>query len=103
MLAAAIASRCCILPLALGAIGLSCAVVSAFFEPLRPYFLVLSGVLLAGGFFFSFRTVRAGEACDVGQSNLSRASRPTLFVAAIATAALAVLPSICSGRHRCRG
>jgi copper chaperone CopZ len=94
VVAAALASMCCILPLGLGAIGLSGAVVSAFFEPLRPYFLALSGVLLAIGFYFSFREPRVGEACSMSASKLSRASRPTLFVAAFATAALAMFPSI---------
>ncbi len=94
VLAAALASMCCILPLGLGALGLSGAVLSAFFEPLRPYFLTLAGVLLALGFYFSFRSPRAGEACEAGASKLTRASRPTLFVAALATATLAMFPSI---------
>ena len=94
MLAAGLASMCCILPIGLGAVGLSGALVSAFFEPLRPYFLVLSGTLLALGFYFSFRTPAEGEACTTGRSRVARASRPTLFVAAAATAALAMFPSI---------
>ncbi len=94
VLAAALASMCCILPLGLGAIGLSGAVVSAFFEPLRSYLLVLAGGLLAAGFYFSFRGPAEGEACSTGASKLSRASRPTLFVAALATVVLAMFPSI---------
>lgn len=82
VLAAALASMCCILPLGLGAIGLSGAVVSAFFEPLRPYFLVVSGVLLSLGFYFSFRAPAEGEACSTSSAKAARAARPTLFVAA---------------------
>jgi mercuric ion transport protein len=91
---AALASMCCILPLGLGAIGLTGAVASAFFEPLRPYFLAVAGALLALGFYFAFRASRSGEACSTGSSGLSRASRPTLFVAALGTAVLALFPSI---------
>jgi copper chaperone CopZ len=84
---------CCILPLALGALGLSGAMVSAFFEPLRPFFLTVSGALLALGFYFSFRAPSGGEACSTDSGKLSRASRPTLFVAALGTVALALFPS----------
>lgn len=93
---AALASMCCILPVGLGAVGLSGAVLSAFFEPLRPYFLALSAVLLIVGFYFAFRRPAAGEACHAESSRLSRASRPTLFVAALATAVLAMFPSVSS-------
>lgn len=94
VVSAALASMCCILPVGLGAVGLSGAVLSAFFDPLRPYFLVLSAVLLCVGFFFAVRRPAEGEACTASSSRLSRASRPTLFVAATATAALAMFPSI---------
>ncbi len=94
MAAAALASMCCILPVGLGAIGLSGAVLSAFFEPLRPYFLALSGVLLALGFYFSLRAPAQGTACAPNAAKVASASRPTLFVAALATAAFAFFPSL---------
>lgn len=93
VIAAALASMCCILPLGLGAIGLSGAVVSAFFEPLRPFFLGLSGVLLAVGFYLAFRGPVEGETCSTNTLRLSRASRPTLFVAMLATVGFAVFPT----------
>ena len=49
-LAAFLASLCCLGPLLLGGAGLG-AVLVATFAPLRPYFLAVSGVLLAGGFY----------------------------------------------------
>lgn len=94
VLSAALASMCCILPVALGSVGLSGALLSTFFEPLRPYFLVLSAVLLAVGFYFAFRKPAEGQACGTGPSRLARASRPMLFVAALTTVALALFPSI---------
>lgn len=93
VVAAALASMCCILPLGLGAFGLSGAMASAFFEPLRPYFLTLSAALLALGFYFSFRAPRSGEVCSTNASKFSRASRPTLFLATLGTLVLALFPS----------
>ena len=96
VVSAALASMCCILPFGLAALGLglSGAVVAAFFEPLRPYFLVLAALLLGLGFYLSSRTPSETEACSTGTSSVSRASRPTLLAAALATAALAMFPSI---------
>lgn len=94
VVAAAFASMCCILPLGLGAIGLSGAMASAFFEPLRPYFLAVSAALLALGFYFSYRAPRNGEVCRTRFSKLSLASRPTLLVATLGTLILALFPSI---------
>ena len=56
VVSAALASMCCILPLGLGALGLSTTVVAAFFEPLRPWFLALAGALLGLGLYFALRT-----------------------------------------------
>ena len=50
--------------------------------------------MLAAGFYLSFRAPRAGEVCAQGSKTVSGASRPVLFVAAAATAALALFPSI---------
>lgn len=94
LVSAALASMCCILPVGLGAVGLSGAVLSGFFEPLRPFFLILAALLLAVGFHFAFRKPAEGEECSAGSSRLSRVARPTLFVAAFATAAFAMFPSI---------
>jgi copper chaperone CopZ len=94
VVAAAFASMCCILPLGLGAIGLSGAMASAFFEPLRPYFLAVSAALLALGFYFSYRVPRNGEVCSASSSKLSLASRPTLLLATLGTLTLALFPNI---------
>ncbi len=48
-LTAFLASLCCLGPLLLGGAGLG-AMLVATFAPLRPYFLAVSGILLAGGF-----------------------------------------------------
>ena len=55
VVSAALASMCCILPLSLGAIGLSTTAVAVFFEPLRPWFLALAALLLGLGFYFALR------------------------------------------------
>ena len=61
---------------------------------LSTYFLVVAALLLVLGFYFSFRASRDGEACETGSSKISRASRPTLFVASLATAGFSFFPSL---------
>ncbi len=95
-LAALLASLCCLGPLLLGGAGLG-AVLVAMFAPLRPFFLAVSGILLAGGFYFVYRKPKAGEAC-VGEtcapeSGTRRIAKPLLWLATLAVAALAFFPS----------
>lgn len=90
------ASLCCLGPLVLGGLGFGAVLVSTF-APLRPYFLTLSGALLALGFYFAYRKPKAAEAC-VGevcapQSRTRRIARPVLWLATVAVLALAFFPS----------
>ncbi len=97
VVSAVLASMCCILPLAFGAIGLSTTVLAAFFEPLRPWFLALAALLLAVGFFFALRrpTERAkGEACYADSRWLSKLSKPALLLSTAAVIGLALFPSL---------
>jgi mercuric ion transport protein len=94
-LAALLASLCCLGPLLLGGAGLV-AVLVATFAPLRPYFLAVSGVLLAGGFYLVYRKPKAAEGCAgetcAPQSRNRHMAKPLLWVAALAVAALAFFP-----------
>jgi copper chaperone CopZ len=100
ILAAALGSMCCIVPLGLGALGLSGVALSAFFEPLRPYLLALAAVLLGLAFYSSFSTgmrPRAtGEACSSETGRLARLTKPLLWVSTAAVIGLALFPSIAS-------
>lgn len=94
-LAAFVASLCCLGPLVLGGLGLG-AVLVATFAPLRPYFLVLSTMLLALGFYFVYRKPAAtelceGEVCAPG-SRTRRLAKPLLWLATVAVLALALFP-----------
>jgi copper chaperone CopZ len=96
-LAALLASLCCLGPLLLGGAGLG-AVLVATFAPLRPYFLAVSGVLLAGGFYLVYRKPKAAEACAeetcAPESKSRRMAKPhLLWVATLTVAALAFFPS----------
>ncbi len=94
--AAFVASLCCLGPLVLGGVGLGAA-LAATFTPLRPYFLILSGVLLAGGFYFVYRKPQAAEPCAgevCAPENRSRGmAKPLLWLATAAVAALAFFPA----------
>lgn len=94
-LAAFVASLCCLGPLVLGGVGLG-AVLVAFFAPLRPYSLAVSGVLLALGFYFVYRKPKAAQACEgevcAVDSPTRRWAKPLLWLATLAVAALALFP-----------
>jgi mercuric ion transport protein len=95
-IAAFLASLCCLVPLLLGGAGLGAA-FGATFAPLRPYFLAVSAIPLAGGFYFVYRESKATEACAgetcAPQSGTRRMAKPLLWLATLAVAALAFFPS----------
>jgi mercuric ion transport protein len=95
-LAALLASLCCLGPLLLGGAGLG-ALLVATFAPLRPYFLAVSVLLLAGGFYLVYRKPRSRGACEgetcAPESRTRRMAKPLLWIAAFAVAALAFFPS----------
>ena len=85
VVAAVLASACCLLPLVLGGLGLSLVSIAAMFESARPYFLGLTALFLGAGFYFAYfrRPGRRGS---------RQLGRPTLWVATLAAAALAFFP-----------
>ena len=58
------ASACCIGPLVLAALGIGGAAVAVSLEPYRPWFIVITVVLLAGAFFLVYRRPSASCAAD---------------------------------------
>lgn len=95
-LAALLASLCCLGPLLLGGAGLGAVLVSTF-APLRPYFLAVSAVLLAGGFYLVYRSPKTAQACEgevcAPESRTRRMAKPLLWLATAAVVALAFFPS----------
>ena len=95
-LAAFGASLCCLGPLLLGSLGVGTVLVATF-TPLRPYFLTVSGVLLALGFYFVYRKPKPVEACEgevcAPESRARRWAKPILWLATLAVLALALFPS----------
>ncbi len=61
------ASACCVLPLALGFLGLGSVTLAASLEPFRPLFIGLTAGFLGLGFYQAYRRPKCkpGEACAV--------------------------------------
>src|SRR5260221_14472583 len=84
ILAAVAASACCIGPLVLAALGIGGAGAFAALGAYRPYILAGTAVLLAGGFYLTYRKPRAaveGDACGCEKPKASRAGRIGLWIA----------------------
>lgn len=80
-----LASICCIGPLVFALLGISGAAFAQRFEPLRPYFLVVTYGLLGGAFYFTYRPSEAacgpGGACEMPRTN--RLGKAMLWIAAV--------------------
>jgi mercuric ion transport protein len=96
VIAAFLASLCCLGPLILAGLGVGAAAFSPLVA-LRPYFLGLSATLLAAGFYFVYRKPRAAAACEgetcAPNSRAHRWAKPALWLATLAVLALAFFPS----------
>jgi len=95
ILAAVVASACCWLPLLLLSLGVSAAGVSSKFEPMRPYFLTLTGVLLAAGFYFAYRPAQAcspESGCEEPRPRMRSFQRLMLWAGTLMVIAFSFLP-----------
>ena len=103
LIAGLLASICCIGPLVLGAVGLGSLGIASALAPLRPWFLGLTAVLIASGFYFAYRpqsteTCTPGEVCAAPVTR--RGQRVVLWCVAFFAVALATYPSWGAGFGR---
>lgn len=100
MLAALAASSCCIGPLILAALGIGGAGALALVGGYRPYILGVTAVLLASGFYLTYRKRRAsaasGDACGCEQPSpkAGGAGKIGLWIAAGMVVAIAAAPTL---------
>ncbi|RMH44081.1 MAG: mercuric transport protein [Deltaproteobacteria bacterium] len=99
IVAALLASACCVGPLVLALLGLGGAGLLVRFEPYRPLFVAITVALLGAGFYAAYRPRRAaapagGDASDCGcpAPRANRAGRALLWVAAVLVAVLLAFP-----------
>jgi len=99
VLAAIAASSCCIGPLILAALGIGGAGAFAVLGAYRPYILGATAVMLAGGFYLTYRKPRAaaeGDACGCEKPNpkAGRAGKIGLWFATGLVLVFAAAPNL---------
>src|SRR5439155_544794 len=94
VLAAILASFCCILPIVFALTGASILGASAAFAAWRPYLLTATFGLLAAGFYFAYRPAKdqctPGSACALPTTK--RSGRVALWLTTVAVVAFAFFP-----------
>lgn len=94
VVAAALASFCCILPIVFALTGVGVVGAAAMFTAWRPYLLGVTFGLLGLGFYFAYRSPKEqcapGSACAIPASR--RRARLILWLAAAMAVALAAFP-----------
>ena len=96
VITAGVASLCCIGPIVFAGLGATGVALGAKFEPLRPYFLTLTGIFLALGFYFVYRKPKEQEACEsevCETPRLTRWAKPGLWVVTVVVILLALFPN----------
>lgn len=110
IVAAVVASACCLGPAILAIVGLSGAGLAATLAPYRPLFLGITAALLGLGFYLSYRkpkavAIAAGRAttdacCDTAGCEMPRAARTgrkMLWISTVLVAVFAAYPYIAGG------
>lgn len=88
IVAAISASLCCILPILTAVTGLGVLAAGTRFEPWRPYFLGVTGLLLAGGLVLAYRDYK--KACKPGSVCATKPMSRWNFIALGVVAALVI-------------
>jgi mercuric ion transport protein len=98
VVAAFLASLCCILPLVFVLLGIGSLGIAAVFEPLRPYMMGGSVILLALAYYWVYFKSDKAESCAPGEEcatkPANRASRLGLWFATLAVILFALTPYI---------
>lgn len=98
--AAFASSLCCLGPLLFALLGLGGAGLLVKLEAYRPYFAALTLLLLAAGFYFTYRTPAsasasgAGPACDCELPGANRFGRVALWVATVVVVGFLAFPHL---------
>jgi mercuric ion transport protein len=96
VLAAFLASFCCIGPLVLSGIGIGSVTFATVLEPWRPYLIGLTAIFLGVGFYFAYRPQKIE--CKPGEIREPPVKRTTqrvlLWVVTAIAAMLAAFPYI---------
>ena len=96
VITAGLASLCCIGPIVFAGLGATAVGLGAKFEPLRPYFLALTSIFLALGFYFVYRKPKEQESCESGvceMPKLARWAKPSLWLVVVVVILLALFPN----------
>lgn len=95
VVAAALSSACCWLPLVLLAFGASAAGVAGFFEQWRVPFIAVAAVLLGSGFYFQYwRRPKCDDgSCAVPSKRLRILNQSMLWVATAFVVAMILFPN----------
>lgn len=101
VVAAIAASACCLVPAALAIFGVSGAGFALEFAPFRPLLLGITGILLAVGFYLTYRKPKTAgietsdnDACGCAVPRASRAGKVMLWGATIMAVAFAIYPYV---------
>lgn len=99
VVSASLASLCCLGPLVFAVLGIGGAGLLVKFEPYRPYFAVLTLLLLAAGFYFTYAPARApkvaaGADCACEHPKSKKLGKVMLLISTVLVIGFLIFPYI---------
>jgi len=92
IVAAILASSCCIGPLILAGLGISSVGIFSSLEKYRPLFMIITFAFIGTSFYLTYRKKKSDECCDINKVKIDRIKKVTLWVITAVVVGLLLFP-----------
>lgn len=94
IVAAILASSCCLGPLILAGLGMGSIGIFSSLEKYRPLFMIITFAFIGMAFYLTYRKKNGGDCCEIKQVKMDRIKRISLWVIAAVAVGLMLFPYV---------
>ena len=92
--AAILASSCCVGPLILAGLGIGSIGIFSSLEKFRPLFMIITFAFIGMVFYFTYRTKKSDECCDINKVKIDRIRKIVLWTITVVAVSLLLFPYV---------
>ncbi|MGR3303070.1 MAG: mercuric transporter MerT family protein [Candidatus Scalindua sp.] len=92
--AAILASSCCVGPLILAGLGIGSIGIFSSLEKYRPVFMIITFAFIGMVFYFTYRTKKSDECCDINKVKIDRIRKIVLWTITAVAVGLLLFPYV---------
>ncbi|MGR3174730.1 MAG: mercuric transporter MerT family protein [Candidatus Scalindua sp.] len=92
--AAILASSCCVGPLIIAGLGIGSIGIFSSLEKYRPVFMIITFAFIGMVFYFTYRTKKSDECCDINKVKIDRIRKIVLWTITAVAVGLLLFPYV---------